>query len=216
MTDKARAYLQKHKPMTKAQLKAVVADYAAKFPDWTLVHDGTAFVRNSGPIQQIIWFQTLKTGDYRPTHGISALTLWEAHIRMLPQMLDVRNRESSQNQHTTRMPNMLAAMEQQFKPDIHKPLDIAEVLALCETEAGAMPDTTNNMAMLAILNAWLGRDAEALDYCERVQHCPLPTLAPMPEWEEAMRNFGRDLAKAVGAGTAREFLESAAEEPKAR
>jgi hypothetical protein len=70
--------------------------------------------------------------------------------------------------------------------------------------------------MLAVLYAWLGRDAEALDCCERMQHCPLPTLAPMPEWEDAMRTFGRALAKAVGAGTAREFLESAAEETKAR
>jgi hypothetical protein len=216
MNDKARAYLQKYKPMTKAQLKVVVADYAGALSDWKLAYDRTALVRSFGPVQQMIWFQALRTGDYRPTHGISALVLRDAHIRMLPQILDVRNRESSQKQHAARMPNMLVAMEQQFQPDIRKPLDIAEVLALCEAEAGAMPDTTNNMAMLAILNAWLGRDGDALEYCERMQHCPLPTLAPMPEWEASMRTFGRYLAKAVRAGTAREFLESATEETQAR
>jgi hypothetical protein len=103
---------------------------------------------------------------------------------------------------------MLAAMEHQFRPDIRKPLDIAEVLVLCEAEARSMPDTTSNMALLAILYAWLGRDVEALDCCERMLHCPLPKLAPMPEWEEAMRAFGRDLSKAVEAGTARELLEA--------
>ena len=72
-----------------------------------------------------------------------------------------------------------------------------------------MPDTTNNMAILAILSGWLGRDAEALDYCERMQHCPLPKLAPMPEWEVTMRSFSRDLAGAIGAGRGKAFLEEA-------
>jgi hypothetical protein len=208
MIDKRAALLKKYSPMTKAQLRAVVADYAVTFPDWTLVHDGTAFARKFGPVQQIIGFQKMSSGSYRPMHGISALALPEAHIRMLPQ-LPFRPSTMRQTSHSHRWPEMLAAMEQQFKPDIRKPLDIAEVLALCETEAGAMPDTTNNMSMLAILSAWLGRDAEALDYCERMQHCPLPMLAPMPEWEEAMRGFGRDLARAIAVGRGRAFLEEA-------
>lgn len=207
MTDKTTAFKQRHAPMTKARFKAIVADYAGSFPDWGLVHGCLAFVRSYGPIQQIIWFQDMRA-YYRPTHGISSLVLPKAHIRMLPQHLDVKHREVEHRLHEQKFANTLSAMEQQFRPDIRKPLDIAEVLTLCETEAEAMPDTTNNMAMLAILSAWLGRDAEALDYCERMQHCPLPTLAPMPEWEEAMRAFGGDLAKAAGAGTGRVFLES--------
>jgi hypothetical protein len=128
---------------------------------------------------------------------------------MLPQLLDVRNRQSTQKQHAARMPNILVAMEQQFKPDIRKPLDLEEVLALCKAEAEAMPDTTNNMSMLAILCAWLDLKADALDFCERMQNCAMPTLAPMPEWEEKMRSFGRNLADAVRAGTSRQFLKSA-------
>lgn len=215
MTDKTTEFKQRHAPMTKTRFKAIIADYAASFPDWGLVHGRLAFVRSYGPIQQIIWFQDMRA-YYRPTHGISSLVLPEAHIRMLPQHLDVKHREVEYRWHERKFTDTLAAMEQQFRPDIRKSLDISEVLALCETEAETIPDTTNNMAMVAILSAWLGRDAAALDYCERMQHCPLPTLAPMPEWEGAMRAFGRDLVKAVGAGTAREFLESAVEEAKAR
>lgn len=211
MNDKRATLLKKYTPMTKGQLKAVVSEYAARFPEWAIFVDGTAFVRRSGPIQQIIWFQKMSSAAYRPTHGMSSLVLPEAHIRMLPQVLDVKHREVEHRWHDRKFADTLVAMEEQFRPAIRMPLDIAEVLVLCDAEAAAMPDTTNNMAMLAILNAWLGRDADALDCCERMQHCPLPKLAPMPEWEEAMRAFGRDLAKAVQAASAREFLEAAIE-----
>jgi hypothetical protein len=208
MTDKRAALLSKYTPMTKAQLKAVVAEYRLLFPGWKLLANGTAFVRSSGPVQQMIWFQKMSSAAYRPTHGISSLVLREAHVRMLPQVLDVKHREVEHRWHERKLADTVAAMEQQFRPDIRKPLDIADVLALCEAEARSMSDTTNNMAMLAILHAWLGHPSEALDYCERMQHCPLPTLAPMPEWEEAMRSFGRDLASALSAGNARPLLEA--------
>lgn len=212
MTDTATRLKQRYAPMTKAQLKSVIADYAARFPDWELVHDGMAFVRGSGPIRQMIWFQKMSSAAYRPTHVINTSAL--PMPRMLTQIMDVKHREVEYRLHEQKFANTLAAMEQQFQPDIRKPLDIAGVLSLCEAEAGAMPDSTNNMTMLAILSAWLGRKAEALDYCERVQHCPLPTLAPMLEWENTMRAFGRELAKAVETGAAREFLESAAQAAK--
>ncbi|KCZ53429.1 hypothetical protein HY29_17150 [Hyphomonas beringensis] len=212
MTDKSAKFKQRDAPMTKARFKAIVADYAARFPDWVLAHGGLAFVRTSGPIQQMIWFQDMRA-YYRPTHGISALVLPEAHIRMLPKILDVKHREVEHRWHERKFADTLAAMAQQFRPDIHKPLEIIDVLTLCEAEAATMRDSTNNMAMLAILSAWVGRDAEALGYYERMQHCSSPTLAPIPEWEEAMRIFGRDLASAVGAGRGKALLEEAIAHP---
>lgn len=209
MTDKRSALIKKYTPITKAQLKEVVAEYADCFPKWVMFADGTAFIRREGPIQQIIWFQKMRSAAYRPTHGVSSIILPEAHIRMLPQVLDVKHREVEHRWHERKFAATVAAMEQQFLPNIRKPLDMAEVLMLCGAEAATMPDTTNNMAMLAILNAWLGHDVEALDCCERMQHCPLPTLAPVPEWEAKMRAFGCDLRKAVESGTGRQFLESA-------
>jgi hypothetical protein len=209
MNNKEASLLKKYTPMSKGQLKAVVSDYAARFPGWTIFGDGTAFVRRSGPVQQMIWFQKMSSAAYRPTHAISALVVPEAHIRMLPQVLDVKHREVEHRWHERKFADTLTAMEQQFRPHIIKPLDIAEILRLCEAEAGTMPDTTNNMAMLAILSGWLERDGEALDYCKRMQNCPLPKLAPIPEWEEAMRAFGRDLAGAIGSGRGKGFLEEA-------
>lgn len=206
MTDKATRMTQRYTPMTKAQLKAVITDYAARFPDWQLVHDGQAFVRNAGPIQQMIWFQKLGYAAYRPTHVINTTVL--PMPRMLSQVLDVKHREVEHRLHEQKFANTLAAMEQQFQPDLRKPLDLENVLELCEAEAASMPDTTNTMAMLAILHAWLDHKAEALDCCERMQRCPLPKLAPIPEWEDTMRAFGRELAQAINEGDARQFLEN--------
>lgn len=208
MTDKRTALLKKYTPMTTAQLKDVVAQYAAHFPEWVIFVDGMAFVRRHGPIQQMIWFQKMSSAAYRPTHGIRSLALPEAFIRMLPQILDVKHREIEHRWHERKFADTLTGMEEQFQPDIRKPLDIGEVLSLCESEAASMPDTTNNMTMLAILHAWLGHKAATLEYCDRIQHCLPPKLAPMPEWEDTMRGFGRDLAQAVQEGTARAFLES--------
>ena len=209
MTDKRSALAKKYAPMTKKQLQSVVIDYASHFPGWVLFPDGTALTRCSGPIQQMIWFQKMSSAAYRPTHSIGSLVLSCAHIRMLPQMLDVKHREVEVRWHGRKWRDTLTAMEEQFKPDIRKPLDIAEILVLCEAEA--RQDATNDLTMLAILYAWLGRDAQALDCCQRMQHCPLPKLAPIPEWEDAMRAFGIDLANAIRAGRAKQFLEAAIE-----
>lgn len=204
MTDKATRIKQRYMPMTKAQIKAVISDYAASFPDWQLVHDGQAFVRNSGPTRQMIWFQKLGYAAYRPTHVMNTTVL--PLPRMLSQILDVKHREVEHRLHEQKFANTLVAMEQQFRPDIRKSLNLEEVLTLCEAEA--RPDSTNDQTMLAILYAWLDHRTEALDACERMQFCPLPTLAPMPEWEQTMRSFGRELASAVQAGAARQFLKT--------
>lgn len=194
----------KYKPMTNRQLREIVADYANTFSDWTIFGDETAFFRECGPIQQMIWFQKMSYAAYRPTHSITSLLLPEAHIRMLPQILGIRNRETEYHRHENKWHNVLAAMEQEFKPDIRKPLDIAEVLRLCETEA--RPDATNDLTMIAILYAWLGRDSDALIICEKIQATTLPSLAPIPKAEEKMKIFGRSLSQAIEAGKTHDFL----------
>jgi len=208
MVDKRMVLSKKYMPITNAQLKIVVADYLIRFPDWELFKDGTAFFRNHGPFQQMIWFQKMRSASYRPTHVISATV--PLMPRMLTQILDVKHREVEHRWHEQKFASTLAAMEEQFRPNIRDPLNISTVLELCEAEAQAMPDTTNNMIMLAILYSWLNRKCEALDCCERIQQCPLPmpVLEPRLSWENLARTFGRDLAKALENGTAREFLET--------
>jgi hypothetical protein len=83
----SEALMGLYERMTRKQLKEVVSDYAETFGGWSLL-DGTAFVREQGPVRQTVWFEALRTGAYRPSCGISAVAL--PIVRMLPQMLDVR------------------------------------------------------------------------------------------------------------------------------
>jgi len=190
-----------YKPMTEKQLKEVVAQYSKKFPGWTMVQ-GVALTRESGPIQQMIWFQKMNYAAYRPTHVIKAIPI--SLPRMLTQHLDIRHREVKYSLNDIKWLGVISAMEHQFKPDVRNPLDISEVLSLCEAEARG---TTNDLLMLAILHAWLGHKTEAIMCCEELQHCQLPILAPLQEWEETMRNYGRDLSIAIKEGNERALLE---------
>ena len=63
---------------------------------------------------------------------------------------------------------MVAAMEQQFRPLIRKPMDLREVKRLCEQEAR---ESTNDLCMLAILNAYLGEREQALSAASGCRQC---------------------------------------------
>ena len=186
----------------KADLRKIVADYAEIFYGWQLF-DGVAFFREEGPIRQMVWFEALRTGDYRPLCGISASVM--PTVRMLPQMLDVKHRQSTQKQHLIRKPGIEDAMKEQFLPNICKQLDLTEVFSLCSASAR---ETTNDLAMLAIISGWLGRLDVARDYSSRALSCP-SVLAPVPEWEAEIKAFCASLAQAIETGSASEFLRSA-------
>jgi hypothetical protein len=94
-------------------------------------------------------------------------------------------------------------MEQQFRPSIRHPIDVVEVLRLCESQAR---ETVNDWAMLAILNAWLGRRDQALSYCSRVQSGSPLMVTPV---DSEIKAFCDSLAGAVTKGTASDFLQSA-------
>jgi hypothetical protein len=188
--------------ITTKQLKEVVADYAATFEGWRSFQ-GTAFVREHGPVQQMVWFDTPSTGQYRAICVISASMLeW---VRMPAQWLDLRHRPTLK-QHPGRKAEIATAMEQQFRPSIRHPIDIVEVLRLCESEAR---ETVNDWAMLAILNAWLGRQDQALSYCSRVQSGSPLVVTPL---DPEIKSFCDSLAGAVTRGTAPDFLQSAIQE----
>lgn len=190
-------------PISKVQLTNVVKHYATVFPGWEMFA-GVGFFRTEGPIRQQIGFEALPSGAYRPSCGIRALPLPTA--RMLFRHLDVRHRQVLFRQHESRWKDIVAAMEQQFMPAIRKPIDLEEVAELCEREAR---NATNDLAMLAILYAWLGRKDEAIRCCESLEHAPPPALAPRLDWETRHIEFSRALAKAISTGTECSFLKEA-------
>lgn len=200
--------MRDYKPLTNKQLGDVVDQYASMFPDWQ-VFGRVGFFRTRGPVRQQIGFEALRTGAYRPAHTIVALPLPTSG--MLHQDLDIRNRQIYLRHHASRWLDVVAAMEAQFRPDVRKPLDLEEVTDLCEHQAR---NSTNDLAMLAILYAWLGRKIEAIHCCEKMADAPMPTLAPVPEWQRDRIAFGQELVRQIHAGTDRQFLDAASAHPE--
>lgn len=192
----------KYLPLTKKQLGEIVECYTTVFPDWELVN-GQVFARTHGSIVQHVGIETLRYKAYRSWSGIAALPL--PTVRMLHQFLDIKHRQVELRAHPTTWKAIVAAMEQQFQPPIRKPLDLQEVKELCEQQA---KESTNDLCMLAILNAYLGEKEKALACCERMQTLAPPTLAPRLDWEERHREFGRQLRQAIEAGNERQFLDT--------
>jgi hypothetical protein len=193
----------KIRPLTKKQLAEIVECYATVFPDWEIVN-GQVFARTFGPVCQLVGIEALRSGAYRPWAGIRAVPVPD--VRMLHQFLDIKHVQILPRQHSAMWKDVVAAMEEQFRPSIRKPLDLREIKGLCEQEARPM---TNDLCMLAILSAYLGERAEALSFCEQMETVGPPTLAPRLDWERRHLEFGRELRQAIEAGNERPFLEAA-------
>jgi hypothetical protein len=126
---------------------------------------------------------------------------------MLHQLLDIKHREVELRAHPREWKHIITAMEVQFRPLIRKPLDLPEIKDLCEQAARP---STNDLCMLAVLNAYLGNHEEALSFCERIQSLPPPPLAARLDWEQRHKAFGLQLQQAITSGEARQFLDAAA------
>ena len=125
----------------------------------------------------------------------------------MPQMLDVKHREVSRREHAEEWPKVLRAIEEQFVPDVRKPLDIVEVLQLAEEEAskGANGRYLNGVAALS---AYVGQDDRAIEWCNRAEASfnEFGQATPCPDWMLKQADFTRSLREAIQNGRGKEFL----------
>lgn len=193
-------------PLTKKQLLGYFQVYRDAFPDWKVEH-GVMLRRCSGPISQVIDFQSLRYGAYRPSCCIDVIGPPDHGSSLLHQFLDVKHREVEPRQHDTKWPLVLKAMEEQFVPNVRKPLDIAEVFRLAEE--AAMRDGIENIRYLnglATLSVHLGNMDRAIHWCNRAENW-LNVIGRKPvDWELNQAKFSRQLREAVQRGQGLEFL----------
>src|SRR2546426_8957898 len=121
----------KIKPLTKQQLFEYSKVYRDAFPDWA-VENEVVLVRLQGPIKQCIAFEALRGGAYRPSSSVEVSV--SDGVRILFSFLDIKNREILPRDYLVKWPRIVKAMEEQFRPPIRRPLDVAEVLRLGEQE----------------------------------------------------------------------------------
>lgn len=214
--------MRQSKALSRKQGDQFLVDYATAFPDWMRYADEfcLGLWRACGPARQNIWFGATSIGTYRLSHDVSVFIPplrasgnempW---VAMLPQLMGhqvgLRLQHIRASEHSARWREAVSAIEQQFRPDIRKPLDLKEITSLCEAEEREW--SQNDLVMMAILYAWQGERDEARQRCIRLQSVPAPHEVPeMVAWHHEMLAFGLSLLRAIEAGTEHEFLEPVA------
>lgn len=141
--------------LTSKQIKPIVADYRTALPEWQLVGDDL-LLRLSGPVAQVIWFDRLRTGAYRPTCRVHVLSApsQEGGIAVLPQFLNIKVREIMPAAHAQLLPAVIGALKSEVLPSVIKALDARVVVELLQDRASGRPA---NAYALACLFGVLGR-----------------------------------------------------------
>lgn len=200
------------KPLTKKELKEYFQVYRDAFAEWE-ADVPYSLTRTCGPITQVIGFQSLSYGAYRPMCGVEVTGPPDGGSSVLPQMLDVKHRQVERRQHATEWPKVLRAIEEQFVPDVRKPLDVVEVLQLAEEEAekGANGRYFNGVAALS---AFVGQDDRAIEWCNRAEASfnEFGQAMPCPDWMLKQAAFSRNLREAIQSGRGKEFLAMASDQ----
>lgn len=197
--------------MTAKRLHQFVKAYVPAFPDWKLVND-EFFIRFEGPIAQVIGFEALRSGAYRPMHAIRILVAPDAG--MLDQFLDIKNREIFATEHDeAKVSQIVKAMEEQFVPAIRSALVPDEVLHLCESSA---TERVNDAYALSALNASCGNRERAIEWLDVLLRLTEQRKQELFDWEREYMEFGNELRRQIEGHSEKAFLDNVRKTEEAR
>lgn len=188
------------KKMTKAELRRYVDAYRVFFNDWIQIK-GEGFFRFSGPIAQLVWFENLRSGAYRPASAVSILVA--RNSVMLHGFLDVRHRQVYPREHDAKFKEICSAMQEQFVPPICQPLNPLEVLKTCEENAR---ESIQDAHALSALHAYFGHMNSARKWMDAVKRMTIGR-DNLQDWEISCLQDMNQLEKAIQQGNVQEFLE---------
>lgn len=145
--------------ITAKEMAAFVSDYQAAFPQWEAV-GGDTLVRVGGVVAQVIWFDRLRTGSYRPTCRVHVLAApgEKGGTVVLSQFLGVKYRSITPRAHPGILESVVREIKSEIIPAISKPLDAVNVAELLSDRAYVRPV---DAYALAFLYAALGRNDDA-------------------------------------------------------
>jgi hypothetical protein len=191
------------KRMTAKELRPIVEDYHRAFPDWRVL-EGELFARESGPVMQVIGFERLSTGSYRPVCGVYYLCIPDRDGRFGHQFLNVKVRQVHPRAHESTRDKVVEAIHSEIVPSVDAPLDAEQVLQMHEAyEFIRSPDAHH----LAALNAYLGHDERALYWCSQFSSLVEQLGLGWQDFDLKRRAFLDQLEKWLQAGDAKQQLE---------
>lgn len=194
------------KPLTKAQLVGYFRDYREVFPEWLVEHEVVLY-RSVGPVKQMIGFEALRSGAYRPSHSVEVAGLPDGG-QVLFEFLDVRHREVLPREHAAKCPLVVKAMEDQFLPALREPLKPTEVLRLGEESVVRWKvESPATFSSLATLSAHLGDLDRSLRWCDRSDSGLAGRGRELADWEVRLVSFNQHLRRAIQEGRTCEVLQ---------
>lgn len=145
--------------ITPKQMREIVAEYSSQFPSWTVV-GFDALVRFNGAVAQLIWFDRLRTGTYRPTCRVHVLVApsESGGTVVLTQFLNIKHREISLQNHQKMINSVTTSIKSEIIPAVSRPIDASNIAELLSDRPIVRPV---NAYALAFLCASLGRNDDA-------------------------------------------------------
>lgn len=156
--------------ITLSQIKAIVEQYHSEFPTWTVV-GRDMLVRTEGWLAQVIWFDRLRTGRYRPTCSVSVLCARTGGggIDVLTQFLGWRCDTATLQEHREYLfPLMVDSIKKDVFPSVLEPIDPIVVAEACASKA---PNHVTTCYALASLYGALGRMEESRYWIRHYHQC---------------------------------------------
>jgi len=197
--------------MTLNELRPIAEDYYRAFTDWRFL-EGELLARESGPVMQVIGFERLSTGSYRPVCGLYCLCIPDRDGRFGHQFLNVKVRQVHPRAHEITREKVVEAIRQEIVPSVDRPLVAEEVLELYERQAN--PPRSLDAYSLAALNAYLGHDQRALYWCSRFTELVNESANRWQDFDYKRRAFLDQLEKWIHARNAKEQLDRVLQEER--
>lgn len=176
--------------------------YSDLFTEWSF-SDSLHFFRVSGAVFQQVWFENVSSGAYRPASGLRILVAPES--KMLHQFLDSKNREILPREHSGVSLRVAQAMNEQFIPEIRKPLDPLEACEFCENTAA---HRINDAHAMSGLYAYLGNDEKASEWLDMLDSLLLTRINDLMEWERNRMEYGSRLRECLKMNGTKDFLDA--------
>lgn len=198
--------------ITVEELRPIVKDYHRAFFDWRFL-EGELLARENGPVMQVIGFERLSTGSYRPVCGLHYLCIPNRDGQFGHQFLNVKVRQVHPRAHESIRDNVIEAIHREIVPSVDAPLDPEQVLQMHESyEFIRSPDAYS----LAALNAYLGHNERALYWCYRFSELVNESPNPWQDFDIKRQAFLEQVKTWIESGTAKRELERVMQEERHR
>jgi len=186
--------------ITVAQIRLIRDEFAEHLSGWEKVGRDT-LIRHDGIVGQRLWFDRLRTGEYRPTLSLQVFVAPSdvGGTGALVEFLSIKRRQVTLKSHEAMLKSVCEGLRKDTTLSVDDSITSERVKALIEK--GAAPNLAECYC-LACLRAYLNEPREFTKWLESLD----ATSARIKQADPERRTFLTDLKSKMEQGTATEYL----------